>query len=261
MAPKANQPILELHGVGLAFGGLQAVERVSFRVPSGMVKAIIGPNGAGKTTLFHLITGFLAPQEGRIIFRGDDIQGLPAHVIAQRGIARTFQLVQLFEHLTVLENVMVGRHRLSRAGFLAGALHLPWAGREEEEIRVKALEALELVGLGPYAQQAAAVLPLGLKRLLEIARALASEPRLLLLDEPASGLDPVETERLEKIILTLREQGLTILLVEHDMALTMEVADEIAVLNYGRLIADGPPRAIQKNPEVIAAYLGTDWQA
>ena len=261
MAPKANQPILELHGVGLAFGGLQAVERVSFRVPQGMVKAIIGPNGAGKTTLFHLITGFLAPQDGRIIFRGYDIQGLPAHVIAQRGIARTFQLVQLFEHLTVLENVMVGRHRLSRAGFLAGALHLPWARNEEEEIRVKALEALELVRLGPYAQQAAAVLPLGMKRLLEIARSLASEPRLLLLDEPASGLDPVETERLEKIILTLREQGLTILLVEHDMALTMEVADEIAVLNYGRLIADGPPRAIQKNPEVIAAYLGTDWQA
>ena len=261
MSLSLDQKLLELHGVGLAFGGLQAVERVSFRVPQGMVKAIIGPNGAGKTTLFHLITGFLAPQEGRIIFRGDDIQGLPAHVIAQRGIARTFQLVQLFEHLTVLENVMVGRHRLSRAGFLAGALHLPWAGREEEEIRVKALEALELVGLGPYAQQAAAVLPLGLKRLLEIARALASEPRLLLLDEPASGLDPVETERLEEIILTLREQGLTILLVEHDMALTMEVADEIAVLNYGRLIADGPPRAIQKNPEVIAAYLGTDWQA
>jgi ABC-type branched-subunit amino acid transport system ATPase component len=252
---------LELHGVGLAFGGLQAVERVSFWVPQGVVKAIIGPNGAGKTTLFHLITGFLAPQEGRIIFRGDDIQGLPAHVIAKQGIARTFQLVQLFEHLTVLENVMVGRHRLSRAGFLAGALHLPWARSEEEEIRAKALEALELVGLSPYAQQAAAVLPLGLKRLLEIARALASEPRLLLLDEPASGLDPVETERLEEIILSLREKGLTILLVEHDMALTMEVADEIAVLNYGRLIADGPPRAIQKNPEVIAAYLGTDWQA
>ena len=261
MNPTPNQPILELHGVGLAFGGLQAVERVSFWVPQGVVKAIIGPNGAGKTTLFHLITGFLAPQEGRISFQGADIQNLPAHVIARRGIARTFQLVQLFEHLTVLENVMVGRHRLSRAGFLAGALHLPWARSEEEEIRAKALEALELVGLGYYAQQAAAVLPLGLKRLLEIARALASEPRLLLLDEPASGLDPVETERLEELILTLREKGLTILLVEHDMALTMEVADEIAVLNYGRLIADGPPRAIQKNPEVIAAYLGTDWQA
>jgi len=261
MDPKKEQPILELHGVGLAFGGLQAVERVSFRVPAAAVKAIIGPNGAGKTTLFHLVTGFLAPQEGRIIFQGADIQNLSAHVIARRGIARTFQLVQLFEHLTVLENVMVGRHRLSRAGFLAGALHFPWARREEAEIRDKALAALELVGLGPYAQQAAAVLPLGLKRLLEIARALASEPRLLLLDEPASGLDPVETERLEEIILTLREKGLTILLVEHDMALTMEVADEIAVLNYGRLIADGPPRAIQKNPEVIAAYLGTDWQA
>ncbi len=256
-----DQPLLELHGVSLAFGGLQAVERVSLWVPQGAVKAVIGPNGAGKTSLFNLISGFLAPQQGRIIFQGEDIQRLPAHLIARKGIARTFQLVQLFEHLTVLENVMVGRHRLSRAGLLAGALQLPGTRAEEHGIRAQALEALEFVGLAHYAERSAAVLPLGLKRLLEIARALAAEPSLLLLDEPASGLDAVETEKLKEMILALKEQGLTILLVEHDMGLTMEVADEIAVLNYGKLIADGPPRAIQKNPEVIAAYLGTDWKA
>ena len=261
MSSTPNHTLLELHDVSLAFGGLQAVERVSFRVPQGAVKAVIGPNGAGKTTLFHLVSGFLAPQQGRIVFQGEDIQGLPAHVIARRGIARTFQLVQLFEHMTVLENVMVGRHRLSRAGLLAGALQLPRTRAEEHDIHSRSLEALEFVGLAAYAAQSAAVLPLGLKRLLEIARALASAPSLLLLDEPASGLDPVETEKLKEMILALKDKGLTILLVEHDMGLTMEVADEIAVLNYGKLIADGPPRAIQKNPEVIAAYLGTDWQA
>ena len=247
--------------MSLAFGGLQAVERVSLRVNRGAVKAIIGPNGAGKTTLFHLVSGFLTPQQGRVFLNGEKIQGLPAHAIARRGVARTFQLVQLFDHMTVLENAMVGRHRLSRAGLLAGALQLPRTRAEEREIRARAMEALEFVGLDSRAHQSAAVLPLGLKRLLEIARALAAAPILLLLDEPASGLDGAETEKLQEMILDLKEGGLTTLLVEHDMGLTMEVADEIAVLNYGRLIAEGPPRAIQKNPEVIAAYLGTDWQA
>jgi branched-chain amino acid transport system ATP-binding protein len=251
---------LELHGVSLAFGGLRAVEQVSFGVPTSAIKAIIGPNGAGKTTLFNLVTGFLAPEKGRIIYQGKQIQGRPAHRIARQGIARTFQLVQLFGHMTVLENVMVGRHRLSRAGLLSGSLQFPWTRSEERVIEHKAMEALEFVGLADRAQQPAMILPLGLKRMLEIARALASAPKLLLLDEPASGLDAVETERLRDLILTLREQGITILLVEHDMGLTMEVADDIVVLNYGKLIAEGPPRAIQKNPEVIAAYLGTDWQ-
>jgi branched-chain amino acid transport system ATP-binding protein len=252
--------LLELQDVSLSFGGLQAVERVSFGVAQGSVKAVIGPNGAGKTTLFNLVTGFLAPQSGRILFNGEAIQGRPAYIIARQGIARTFQLVQLFDHMTVLENVMVGRHRLSVSGLLAGALQFPWTRREEKAIRQKAMETLEFVGLADRAGQPAAILPLGLKRMLEIARALAAAPALLLLDEPASGLDAVETERLQDLIQELRRQGLTILLVEHDMGLTMEVADEIAVLNYGQLIADGPPRAIQKNPEVIAAYLGTDWQ-
>jgi len=253
--------LLELQNVSLAFGGLQAVEDVSLSVRPGAIQAIIGPNGAGKTTLFHLATGFLAPQAGRIVFDGQEIQGRPPHAIAALGIARTFQLVQLFDHMTVLENAMVGRHRLSRAGLLSGALRLPRTRTEEKLIREEALAALEFVGLADRARQSAAVLPLGLKRLLEIARAYASRPTLLLLDEPASGLDAAETDRLGEMILALREQGITVLLVEHDMALTMEVAEEIAVLNYGRLIAQGPPRAIQKHPEVIAAYLGTDWQA
>jgi ABC-type branched-subunit amino acid transport system ATPase component len=252
--------LLELSRICLAFGGLKALDEVSFAVPEGSIKAIIGPNGAGKTTLFNLVTGFLIPQ-GRVLFRGEEIQGRPAHAIAGLGIARTFQLVQLFERMTVLENVMVGRHRLSRAGLLAGALRLPWTRPEEKHIEKRAWEILEFVGLSDRAHQSAAVLPLGLKRLLEIARALASKPSLLLLDEPASGLDALETERLRDMILALKDQEITILLVEHDMGFTMEVADEIAVLNYGRLIADGPPRAIQKHPEVIAAYLGTDWQA
>jgi branched-chain amino acid transport system ATP-binding protein len=256
-----SQTVLALQEVSLAFGGLQAVERVSLAVRRGMVKAIIGPNGAGKTTLFHLVSGLLTPHQGRVLFNGEEIQGLPAHAIAKRGVARTFQLVQLFDHMTVLENAMVGRHRLSRAGLLAGALQLPWTRAEERLIRAMAMEALEFVGLDSRAHQLAAFLPLGLKRLLEMARALAAAPTLLLLDEPASGLDGAETGKLQGMILDLKERGVTVLLVEHDMDLTMEVADEIAVLNYGRLIADGPPRAVQKNPEVIAAYLGTDWQA
>ena len=260
MSLKQNNILLALDNVSLAFGGLRAVEQVSFGVPTGAIKAVIGPNGAGKTTLFNLVTGFLAPEKGRIIYQGKQIQGRPAHRIAPQGIARTFQLVQLFGHMTVLENVMVGRHRLSRAGLLSGSLQFPWTRSEERGIEHKAMEALEFVGLADRAQQPAMILPLGLKRMLEIARALASAPKLLLLDEPASGLDAVETERLRDLILTLRDQGITILLVEHDMGLTMEVADDIVVLNYGKLIAEGPPRAIQKDPEVIAAYLGTDWQ-
>jgi branched-chain amino acid transport system ATP-binding protein len=232
---------------------------VSFGVTRGIVKAVIGPNGAGKTTLFNLITGFLTPDRGRIIYRGEPIEGRPAHEVAARGIARTFQLVQLFDHMTVLENVMVGRHRLTRSGLFGGIMRLPAMRREEAAIRSKAWETLEFVGLADRAHQPAGFLPLGLKRLLEIARALASEPRLLLLDEPASGLDQVESDRLGEMILGLRDQGLTLLLVEHDMSLTMEVAEEIVVLNYGQLLAEGPPRAIQKHPEVIAAYLGTDW--
>lgn len=252
--------LLDLQEISLAFGGLQALDKVSFAVAPGSVQAVIGPNGAGKTTLFNLITGFLSPQSGRVVFQEREIQGQSPHLVARLGISRTFQLVHLFDHMSVLENVMVGRHRLTRAGLMAGALRLPWSRREEKSIRERALEQLDFVGLADRARQPAAALPLGLKRLLEIARALATEPTLLLLDEPASGLDAVETDRLQEMILALKERGLTTLLVEHDMGLTMEVADRIAVLNYGQLIATGTPREVQKNPEVIAAYLGTDWQ-
>ena len=174
MSLPPDQTLLQLQDLSLAFGGLQAVERVSFKVPPATVKAVIGPNGAGKTTLFHLVSGFLTPQHGRVIFQDTEIQGLPAHTISGRGLARTFQLVQLFDHLTVLENVMVGRHRLSRAGLLAGALQLSRTRAEERDIRAAALEALKFVGLADRAQHSAAILPLGLKRLAEIARALAA---------------------------------------------------------------------------------------
>ncbi len=252
--------LLSLEAVSISFGGLQAVKQVSFQVQPGQIKALIGPNGAGKTTLFNLITGMLAPDQGQILFAGQPIQGLPPFQIASRGISRTFQIVQLFGHMTVLENVMVGRHCRTRAGLLTAALRLPGGRREEAAIRAQSLEWLEFVGLAERAEDYAANLPLGHQRLLEIARALATEPQLLLLDEPAAGLDMTETERLKDFIFAIRERGITVLLVEHDMSLTMEVADDIVVLDHGELLAEGPPRYIQRHPAVIAAYLGQDWQ-
>lgn len=252
--------LLTLENVSISFGGLQAVKQVSFQVEPGQIKALIGPNGAGKTTLFNLITGMLAPDQGQILFAGQPIQSLPPFQIANRGISRTFQIVQLFGHMTVLENVMVGRHCRTRAGLLTAALRLPGGRREEAAIRAQSLEWLEFVGLAARADDYAANLPLGHQRLLEIARALATEPKLLLLDEPAAGLDMNETERLKDFIFAIREKGITVLLVEHDMSLTMEVADDIVVLDHGELLAEGPPRYIQRHPAVIAAYLGQDWQ-
>jgi len=254
-----QDPLLTLHHVSLSFGGLLAVKDVSFTVTVGQIKALIGPNGAGKTTLFNLITGILTPEQGAILFQGQPLQGMAPHAIAARGVSRTFQIVQLFNHMTALENVMVGRHVRTRAGLVAGGLRLPWTRREEAAIRDQADAWLAFVGLGGRGAERAANLPLGHQRLLEIARALATEPRLLLLDEPAAGLDPVETDRLMELIFAIRERGISILLVEHDMSLTMEVADDIVVLDYGSVIAEGPPREVQRNPAVIAAYLGTDW--
>ncbi len=252
--------LLTLKDVGISFGGLQAVKQVSFQVQEGQIKALIGPNGAGKTTLFNLITGMLTPDQGEILFHRQAIQGLPPFQIAARGISRTFQIVQLFGHMTVVENVMVGRHIRTRAGLLAAALRLPWSRREEAAIRAQSLEWLAFVGLQARADDYAANLPLGHQRLLEIARALATDPKLLLLDEPAAGLDMTETERLKDLIFAIREKEISVLLVEHDMSLTMEVADEIVVLDHGELLAEGPPREIQRHPAVIAAYLGRDWE-
>ena len=252
--------MLELKNIGISFGGLQAVKRVSFQVRPGQIKALIGPNGAGKTTLFNLITGMLKPDHGLILFQNRRIQGLPPFRIADRGISRTFQIVQLFSHMTVLENVMVGRHVRTSAGLLSAALCLPSGRREEVAIRDRSGHWLEFVGLTSRADDYAGNLPLGHQRLLEIARALATEPKLLLLDEPAAGLDMTETEKLKELIFAIQVQGISVLLVEHDMSLTMEVADDIVVLDHGDLLAEGTPREIQRHPEVIAAYLGRDWQ-
>lgn len=252
--------MLELKNVGISFGGLKAVKEVSFEVRQGQIKALIGPNGAGKTTIFNLITGMLKPDHGVILFLNQGIQGLPPFQIAARGISRTFQIVQIFGHMTVLENIMVGRHVRTQAGLLNAALRLPTGRREEAAIRSQSLEWLEFVGLSHRANDYASNLPLGHQRLLEIARALATEPKLLLLDEPAAGLDMNETEKLKDLIFAIQAQGVSVLLVEHDMSLTMEVADEIVVLDHGELLAEGSPREIQRHPEVIAAYLGRDWQ-
>jgi branched-chain amino acid transport system ATP-binding protein len=252
--------MLKLKNVSISFGGLQAVKSVTFQVTEGQIKALIGPNGAGKTTLFNLITGMLKPDHGAILFQNQGIQGQQPFQIAARGISRTFQIVQLFGHMTVLENIMVGRHVRTQAGLLSAALRLPKGRREEAAILEKSQQWLDFVGLTLRAHDYASNLPLGHQRLLEIARALATEPKLLLLDEPAAGLGMNETEKLKDLIFAIRDQGVSVLLVEHDMSLTMEVADEIVVLDHGELLAQGTPREIQRHPAVIAAYLGRDWQ-
>ena len=215
------------------FGGLIAVNEVTFDVPAEGVTAVIGPNGAGKTTLFNMISGFLEPTKGRVHFEGEEITGVPAERIAARGLIRTFQLVQLFQNLTTLENVKIGRHLRTRAGLLAAVTRPAWARREEAEVEARARDLLAFVGLADQADIAASVLPYGRQRLLEIARALAAEPKLLLLDEPAAGLNHDETERLAGIIRQIADRGTTILLIEHDMKMVMTTADRVVVLEFG----------------------------
>jgi branched-chain amino acid transport system ATP-binding protein len=250
--------LLEVSGVSKRFGGLQAVKDVSFRVEKGMVKALIGPNGAGKTTLFNLVSGVLAPDGGTVRFRGEEIQGRPPHRIAALGLSRTFQQIRLFGQMTALENVMVGRHVRSRAGFVAGMFHLPSTWREEREIERGARDALGFLGIGELADVEASSLSYGQQRAVELARALAAEPELLLLDEPAAGLNMRETVELAKLVGRIRERGVTVLVVEHDMGLVMNVSDEVVVLSYGEKIADAEPHVVQKHPEVVRVYLGEE---
>ena len=250
--------LLEVNNISKRFGGLQAVKEVSFTVQRGMIKAVIGPNGAGKTTLFNLVSGFLPPDTGSIAFRESAIHGKEPHRIAGLGLSRTFQHIRLFPRMTALENVMVGRHVKGRAGFIAGMLGLPGTRSEDREHRDRALEIMDLLGIGQFAETDATSLSYGQQRIVELARALASEPAMLLLDEPAAGLNMRETADMAKLITKIRDRGVTVLIVEHDMSLVMNISDEIVVLSYGEKIADDAPLAVQKNPHVIRVYLGED---
>ena len=250
--------LLEVNNLNRRFGGLQAVSDASFSVRPGMIKAVIGPNGAGKTTLFNLISGALPPSSGAIHFKGLPIHGLPPFRIAERGMARTYQNIKLCPGMTALENVMIGRHCRSRAGFMAGMLNLPWARREERAIREKSLELLALLDIADLAEVEATSLAFGQQRAVEFARALAMEPELLLLDEPAAGLNIYETAEVARLISTINQRGITVLLVEHDMSLVMDISHEIVVLSFGQKIAEGTPAEIQHNSEVIKIYLGED---
>jgi branched-chain amino acid transport system ATP-binding protein len=250
--------ILEVQNVSISFGGIKAIDNVSFDVQEGRIISIIGPNGAGKTTAINLITAIYPPTRGNIAFKGRDITGLKSYQMARMGIARTFQNIQMFSHMSVRENIMVGCHTGTQTGFLKSMLHTPLVSREEHDIKKKTDELMEFLNLTEKAELPAESLPYGDQKRVEIARALATNPKLILLDEPVAGLNIQETREISVLIQQIRSKGITVILIEHDMSLVMGISDSVIVLNHGIKIAEGTCQMIQNDPDVLEAYLGTE---